>query len=875
MVSDKVFTTDGTSTIYSADFKILSDNHCNVYIDTVLQSRSTYDIINNAAVFATAPTSGSTLTLQVGTTPDDLLVTPTEAGIVAGNITNVNTVAGISGNVTTVAGISADVTAVVADATDIGTVSTSIADVNTVAGIDADVSTVAGISANVTAVAADATDIGVVAGKATQIGLLGTTDAISDMNTLGTADVVLDMNTLGTAGNVTNMDTLAGISGNVTTVAGISGNTTTVAGISANVTTVAGISTNVTSVADNTTNINSVAGNATNINAVNANSTNINAVNTNSTNINTVATNNTDISTVATNIAKVTTVADDMVKVIAVADDLAEAISEIETAADDLNEATSEIDTVANAITNVNLVGDDIANVNEVADNIGSVNAFGEQYRVSATEPTTSLDAGDLWFDTVANTMKVYTGSGFANAGSSVNGIDNSVEHIATLGQTSFTATYDAGYLNVFLNGVKLDASDYTATDGANVVLDVATALNDSVFIQAFGTFTLADHYSKTASDATYAALTGADFTGDITAPTFNGVELVHTDTHNLGLGTDATSSITTGSWNTGVGGLALNNTTTGDRNTAIGKYALRVNVAGSYNTALGADALSVTTSNNNTGVGYDALEQNTTGTENIALGAFAGDAITTGSNNTIIGHYAGTTALADTVVIAAGTTERLKVTSTGLQINGAGNVITGLGIDDNATSTAITIDANENVMVGTGTPESDIHSVFNGVQLGIGGGLFGVTSTSVTELACNSKPTANDANVRIGVAGDTDFAIYTNNAVSLTVKADGRGLSQFTAKAWVQFNGTGTPSVTDSHNVGSITDIGTGQYVANFTNSIGANMAAVGATGESNSAGVVRIGGTSSTGIFCTTIVSHHGGIYDDSKVYLIAFGD
>jgi hypothetical protein len=50
-------------------------------------------------------------------------------------------------------------------------------------------------------------------------------------------------------------------------------------------------------------------------------------------------------------------------------------------------------------------------------------------------------------------------------------------------------------YLNVFLNGVKLDSTDYTATDGANVVLDTGAALGDSVFIQSFGTFTLADHY--------------------------------------------------------------------------------------------------------------------------------------------------------------------------------------------------------------------------------------------------------------------------------------------------------------------------------------------------------------------------------------------
>jgi hypothetical protein len=37
-------------------------------------------------------------------------------------------------------------------------------------------------------------------------------------------------------------------------------------------------------------------------------------------------------------------------------------------------------------------------------------------------------------------------------------------------------------------------------------------------------------------------------------------------------------------------------------------------------------------------------------------------------------------------------------------------------------------------------------------------------------------------------------------------------------AKAWVNFNGIGTVAIRDSLNVGSITDIGTGDYTVNFT---------------------------------------------------------
>ena len=39
-----------------------------------------------------------------------------------------------------------------------------------------------------------------------------------------------------------------------------------------------------------------------------------------------------------------------------------------------------------------------------------------------------------------------------------------------------------------------------------------------------------------------------------------------------------------------------------------------------------------------------------------------------------------------------------------------------------------------------------------------------------------------------------------------------------FTAKAWVNFNGTGTVAIRASGNVSSITDNGTGDYTVNFT---------------------------------------------------------
>lgn len=99
--------------------------------------------------------------------------------------------------------------------TNVNTVAANITNVNTVAGISANVTTVAGISANVTTVAGIASNVTAVAGKATEIGRLGTTDAVADMALLGTSANVTNMATLGASGVVTNIATVA------TNVAGV------------------------------------------------------------------------------------------------------------------------------------------------------------------------------------------------------------------------------------------------------------------------------------------------------------------------------------------------------------------------------------------------------------------------------------------------------------------------------------------------------------------------------------------------------------------------------------------------------------------------------------------------------------------------------
>ena len=80
---------------------------------------------------------------------------------------------------------------------------------------------------------------------------------------------------------------------------------------------------------------------------------------------------------------------------------------------------------------------------------------------------------------------------------------------VATSGQTTFaTSGYTVGYLDVYLNGVKLDSTDYTATNGSDVVLSVGATVDDVVDVIAFSTFVASDAVS---------ASSGGRFGGSVT----------------------------------------------------------------------------------------------------------------------------------------------------------------------------------------------------------------------------------------------------------------------------------------------------------------------------------------------------------------------
>ena len=366
-------------------------------------------------------------------------------------------------------------TTVNANISNINAVNSNASNINAVAGDASDIGTVASNIGSVTTVASDISKVIAVANDLAE--------AVSEIETV--AD---DLNEASSeievvGANIANVNTVGGISANVTSVANIAANVTSVAGVASNVTAVAGISGDVTAVANIASdvaavenikaNITTVAGVSSDVTAVANISSDVAAVENIAANVTTVAGNNSNISTVAGANSNITAVAG----------------------------AITNVNNVGGAITNVNNVGGAITNLNTVASNIAGVNSFADRYRVQSGVPTSSLNVGDLNFDTNANELKVYKSSGWASAGSTVNGTSARFTYTATANQTTFTGAdlngstlaYDASFIDCYLNGVKLiNGTDVTVTSGTSVVLATGATVGDTLDLVGFGTFNVA-----------------------------------------------------------------------------------------------------------------------------------------------------------------------------------------------------------------------------------------------------------------------------------------------------------------------------------------------------------------------------------------------
>ena len=198
------------------------------------------------------------------------------------------------------------------------------------------------------------------------------------------------------------------------------------------------------------------------------------------------------------------------------------------------------------------------------------------------------------------------------------------------------------------------------------------------------------------------------------------------------------------------------------------------------------------------------------------------------------------------------------------------GDITLGGGVDgivSTANATAITIDASENVGIGTSSPSQKLHVEGAGTQ-------FIYLNNSTTNDSLNFKAGTGASSIQTN-GGSHVMNFFTGGSERMRITSDGRGLSQFTAKAWINFNGAGTVAIRDSHNVSSITDNGTGDYMVNMTNAL-ANANYSGSLAEAQSITKRPTLNTSTSSAFVARCTSWNTNAYVDSTVMLgIIFGD
>lgn len=131
----------------------------------------------------------------------------------------------------------------------------------------------------------------------------------------------------------------------------------------------------------------------------------------------------------------------------------------------------------------------------------GSLDAFQDiSWGSYASEPALSpvgnpATVGDQYFNTTSNIMLVFNGTFWQATSSAVTGVRNEETYTASAGVSTFAITYDPGFVDVYVNGVKLvQDTDYTAGTGTDITLVVPLALStDTLQAVAYSTVEFGD----------------------------------------------------------------------------------------------------------------------------------------------------------------------------------------------------------------------------------------------------------------------------------------------------------------------------------------------------------------------------------------------
>lgn len=364
------------------------------------------------------------------------------------------------------------------------------------------IQTVAGIASNVTTVAnIGATAMANVSGKTTEIGRLGTADAVADMNTLGTAATVADM------------DTLADISADITTLAHIEDGTDAtdaIQTVATNISAVQGASQAATDAAaarDSAKAISAAMGAALDSFDDRYLGTMADGA--------TAPTPKTPTITTTNGSADIT-----------VDDATGLSIGMLVTSAN----IPAGTNVVGISGTTVSLSNSATAAASGTSSTFAGHGVYGT-FNSGIDGPATdndngSLVTGALYFNVTDNEMRVYDGANWIAASAAGSASMIIYEYtVSGSAATTFTGADDNGLTlsyttdNVIVvkDGVILHDDDYTSTSGTSIVLGSSAAVGSEIVIYAFKSFTVADTVSKSSGGTFDSSVT---VTGTLNATT-------------------------------------------------------------------------------------------------------------------------------------------------------------------------------------------------------------------------------------------------------------------------------------------------------------------------------------------------------------------
>ena len=187
------------------------------------------------------------------------------------------------------------------------------------------------------------------------------------------------------------------------------------------------------------------------------------------------------------------------------------------------------------------------------------------------------------------------------------------------------------------------------------------------------------------------------------------------------------------------------------------------------------------------------------------------------------------------------------------------------LQLATNNGTTAVTIDTSQNVGIGTTTPTQKLNVAGFGA---FSGANRGVTLGEDNCLILGDSATLNSAQMRFYTANTERMRLDTSGNL-LFNSGYGSVATAYGCRAWVNFNGTGTPAIRGSGNVSSITDNGTGNYSVNFATAMPDFNYAVGglvqpSVSNNGSDTFANLGSSSANAV---TIIHYEDGTLRDSS--------